>query len=423
MAANKKLLVVQVAAWSRGLALPGLEVRSTQTVLPAVTCTVQATFRTASLPAEHGMVANGVYCRRLRRVMFWEQSSALVAGERIWHGFRARGGKVAMLFWQQSMGEDADLIVSPSPLHRHHGGMIQDLYVWPPASHDAICDSPGGKAFKLRRYWGPMASAAVGDSIVDMTADVLRRGEMNLCLTYLPSMDYDLQRHDPAGPKADAARAVAQGQLSRLLTCAREEGYDVLAYGDYDISPVRQAVLPNVALAAAGLLKLREVSGMLYPDFNASDAFAMVDHQVAHVHIRDASRLDSVRAVLAPLSGVHEVLDAAALRQRGLAHANSGELVLMAAQGAWLAYPWWTDKRQQPEYAGHVDIHNKPGYDPCELFWGWPPGTAGRDVRRIRGSHGLAGEHHPVAWASSLLLGEPVSIVDLAAAVRQWLSS
>lgn len=418
----KKLLVVQVAAWSRGIEVPGLVVRSAQTVFPAVTCAVQASFRTASLPAEHGMVANGVYCRRLRRVMFWEQSSALVAGERIWHGFRARGGKVAMLFWQQSMGEEADLVVSPAPLHKHHGGMIQDLYVWPPRSHDSICGSAGGKAFKLRQYWGPTASAAVGESIVDITSHVLRNGGIDLCLTYLPSMDYDLQRYDPAGPKAAAARAAAQGQLSRLLAAARAEGYDVLAYGDYDISPAGAVALPNVALAAAGLLKLREVRGMLYPDFNASDAFAMVDHQAAHVYVRDASRLEQARAALAPLSGVAEVLDAAAIRQAGLAHANSGELVLVAAEGAWLAYPWWTQPGQQPEYAGHVDIHNKPGYDPCELFFGWPPGTVSRDVRRIHGSHGLAGAAHPVAWTSSLPLGEPASIADLAAAVRQWLS-
>ncbi len=417
--ATRKLLVVQVAAWSRGIELPALAVRAASTVFPALTCTVQASFRTASLPAKHGMVANGVYERALRRVMFWEQSSGLVTGERIWRRFRQRGGKVAMLFWQQSMGEEADLVVSPAPLHKHHGGMIQDLYVHPQASHDAIC-SGAGRSFKLRRYWGPMASAAVGDSIVDVTLQVLRGGEYGLCLTYLPSMDYDLQRHDPAAPAASRAIAAAQGQLSRLVTAAREAGYDVLAYGDYEITPVRRVVLPNAALAKAGLLKLRDVRGMLYPDFNTSAAFAMVDHQAAHVYVRDAAALADVRAAL-QLPGVAQVMgrDEAPY---GIGHANGGELVLVAQEGAWLAYPWWSRASEAPEYAGHVDIHNKPGYDPCELFWGWPPGTVGRDTRRIGGSHGLAGPEHRVAWASSLpLAGE--SIVDLAAGVREWLDS
>jgi len=75
-----------------------------------------------------------------------------------------------------------------------------------------------------------------------------------------------------------------------------------------------------------------------------------------------------------------------------------------------------------PDYAGHVDIHNKPGYDPCELFWGWPPGSVGRDPAKVRGSHGLAGADASIVWGATMDLPGPINdLVDLAAAVRKWL--
>jgi hypothetical protein len=57
--------------------------------------------------------SNGLFFKDLRKVLFWEQSAALVEGPRIWDEFRARGGKVGMMFWQQSMGERVDLAVTP----------------------------------------------------------------------------------------------------------------------------------------------------------------------------------------------------------------------------------------------------------------------------------------------------------------------
>ena len=132
-----KLLVIQVAALADDLAreLPALPLTwaAMDSVLPAVTCTAQASFRTASLPAAHGMIANGIFNRPLRKAMFWEQSAALVSGPRIWESFALAGKRTAMLFWQQSLGESVDVVLSPAPIHKHHGGMIQDCYSQPPS--------------------------------------------------------------------------------------------------------------------------------------------------------------------------------------------------------------------------------------------------------------------------------------------------
>src|SRR5262249_8038521 len=92
------------------------------------------------------------------------------------------------------------------------------------------------------------------------------------------------------------------------------------------------------------------------------------DHQVAHVYIREPSRIPTVRALLERLPGVERVLDRREQATIGLDHERSGELVAIAAADRWFTYYYWIDDARAPDYARTVDIHRKPGYDPAELF-------------------------------------------------------
>src|SRR5262245_45306823 len=65
-------------------------VRPLTTVTPAVTCSVQATFMTGSLPRDHGIVGNGWFFRDLLEVWLWRQSNRLVEGEKIWDAGKRR---------------------------------------------------------------------------------------------------------------------------------------------------------------------------------------------------------------------------------------------------------------------------------------------------------------------------------------------
>ncbi len=417
-----KWLVIQVAGlgWDlvqRRRPPSGLpDFQRTESIFPALTCSVQGTLRTGRLPSEHGIVGNGYFCRALARPLFWEQSARLVEGPRIWEGLRARGGKVGVLFWQQSLGEAADLILSPRPIHKHHGGMIQDCYSQPEDLYARLC-AEIGRPFNLMHYWGPLAGAKSSEWIARATEAVLRDPALSpdLLLTYLPHLDYDLQRHGPESQQAFQALEKTYTLLSNLWKAAAETGYEVVVFGDYAIEAVAGGpVFPNRALREAGLFKTRTVRGMLYPDFFASHAFAVVDHQIAQVQVSSAADVPRVHAVLSALPGVAAVLGAEEKRAAGLAHARAGELVLVAEKGFWLAYPWWMDKRSAPDYATHVDIHNKPGYDPCELFFGWPPMSVSLDATRIRGTHGRTGPGTSVAWASSRPLAAPATLLELA---------
>ncbi|MBO4344962.1 MAG: hypothetical protein J5833_04355, partial [Victivallales bacterium] len=76
-------------------------------------------------------------------------------------------------------------------------------------------------------------------------------------------------------------------------------------------------------------------------------------------------------------------------KEAGIDAPEAGELIATAARDAWFTYRWWDARREAPDYATHVDIHSKIGFDPCELFSGFPPlVTTSMEPERVRGSHG-----------------------------------
>lgn len=427
---RKKLLMVQVAALGENLrkAHPSLfdgQWSAMKTIFPAVTCPVQASFRTGLPVSGHGMVANGLYWPDLEKVMFWEQSSRLVEGTRIWESFRESGGSVGIYFWQQSLGESVDQLISPAPIHKHGGGMIQSLYSQPTGLGQAMSDWVG-RPFNLMHYWGPLASERSSEWIVrGLIAGLSKRALPDLVLAYLPHLDYGLQKRGPlhVGTGAEVERVLVW--LKELEEAAAEAGYAFLAYGDYAIESVTGGVVyPNRLLREAGLLKTRSVRGMAYLDYYRSEAFAMVDHQIAHVFCRNKRAEDRVREIFGKREGVARILDGEAQEEMGVAHRRAGQLMLEAAEGWWLAYPWFADRSEAPDFATHVDIHNKPGFDPAELFFGWPPLSVSLDAGRVRGTHGRSGAGLEVLWRSNLELERvPGGVLELARAVGWYLGT
>jgi len=364
---------------------------------PALTCSVQATLTTARPPAEHGIVANGFYLRDLAEVRFWEQPASLVEAPPFW----ARVGKrprVAMLFWQNSLYGEVDCMITPKPLHTDTG-MINDCYSRPAGLYADLRERLG--EFPLHNYWGPMAGVESSRWIAAATEHVWRELEPDICLTYLPHLDYNTQRRGPDPARlADDLRDLDE-LVGRLAEVARSGGARVVVLSEYSLSAVSRPIALNRVLRQAGLLAIREVAGREYLDCGASRAFAMVDHQVAHVYFPAASKAERAstvgrtRDLLLGTDGVAEVMDAREQARRGIRHARSGALVCVAEPDAWFSYYWWLDDARAPQFARTVDIHNKPGYDPVELFA--DPETRGvpLDASEVRGSHGRAGPDDP----------------------------
>lgn len=352
-----------------------------------MTSTAQATLRTAMTAAEHGIVSNGWLRRAESRADFWCQSAHLLPQNRIWESFRQRGRTVGTLFLQQSLGDPTvDVILSPAPIHKHSGGIIQDCYSQPPELYDRIRKELG-RPFNLFRYWGPLASFKSTQWIAEATEYVMKTAAFapDLLFTYLPHMDYVLQKRGPnGGREVNQALADIKAVLAELIRVADYTGYEVVLCSDYAIEEVGGAVFPNRLMAEAGLFRKRLVKGSEYPDLYASPALAVCDHQVAHIYLRDKSRGNSVRELFADARGVDAVLE-----HGDMAHPNAGDLIIVSKPGTWFAYPWWNDQTAAPDYASHVDIHNKIGFDPCELFLGsWLPPRISQNTDCVKGSHG-----------------------------------
>jgi len=393
----RKLLVVSCAALGSEAARRAdfgrfgrlLEV---EPAFPAVTTTAQATLLTGLRPAEHGAVGNGFFDRELRRAFFWEQSAGLVSGQRLWERIEHRHGeacRTALLFFQNSIGTNADAVVTPAPLHGPDGGVISACYTRPPILSAELEAELG--SFPLHQYWGPMAGAESSHWIIECTRTVMEAHSPDLLCTYLPHLDYDLQRFGPAGAEADAALAALSHMVEELAVAAERHGYHLVISGDYAIEPAEGFALPNLALREEGLLHIRRVGDCELPDMGSSLLFAVVDHQIAHVYCQADYCPQAAVDALDGLAGVGRILDRDAQKEMGVAHPRAGDLILEAAPGHWFAYDWWADESCAPPYARAVDIHNKPGYDPLELFAGADRKGTERDGNRLGGTHGRAG--------------------------------
>jgi predicted AlkP superfamily pyrophosphatase or phosphodiesterase len=339
------------------------------TVLPAVTCSVQSTFLTGLLPREHGIVGNGWYFRELGEVFLWRQHNRLVAGEKLWETARTAnpGYRAANLCWWYAMGASTNITVTPRPVYHADGRKSPDCYVRPPALHDELTAELG--AFPLFRYWGPTASIASSRWIVAAALRVLRTERPELTMVYIPHLDYDLQRFGPSGPQAATAAAELDACLAPLLESACNDGVAIVVVSEYGITEARRPIDVNRALRQDGLLEVYTQQGMEYLDCWTSKAFAVADHQIAHVYVHDSSDLPRVRDLVAGLPGVDEVLDREAQCRHGLDHPRAGELVAVAEPDAWFTYYYWLNDARAPDFARGVEIHRKPGYDPAELLF------------------------------------------------------
>jgi len=196
----------------------------------------------------------------------------------------------------------------------------------------------------------------------------MRDKKPTLTLVYLPHLDYNLQRLGPRHP--DIVKDVQQVDAiaGELIAHAEKSGTRVVALSEYAITEVSGPIHVNRALREAGLLKVRHELGQEKLDAGGSRAFAVADHQVAHIYVRTPSDVAAVAALVAALPGVELVLDEAGKRAHGLDHPRSGELVAISQADRWFSYYFWLDDHLAPDYARTVDIHRKPGYDPAELF-------------------------------------------------------
>jgi predicted AlkP superfamily pyrophosphatase or phosphodiesterase len=266
--------------------------------------------------------------------------------------------------------------------------------------------------FNLASYWGPLASSKSSDWIANAAEYTLESERPNLLFVYIPHVDYSAQRFGKEGVQVRDDLKKADEIVGRLVQKAttlgiRDETQFVIL-SEYAFNDVNGAVPLNLVLRDAGLLTIRSIQEKEYLDFEYSKAFAMVDHQVAHIYIKNGYEKEA-RSVLETTSGVDIVLDGNGKKDLAIDHERSGDLIAIAAKDKWFSYYWWYDEGKAPDFAHKVDIHRKPGYDPVELFIDPKTKSIPLDTNLIKGSHGrpvnLQTEEGLAFYASSMRHG------------------
>lgn len=354
----------RLSAWAREAI-----VAAVRPPLPAVTCSVQATYLTGRRPSEHGIVGNGWYARDACEVQFWRQSNKLVQAPKLWEAARQLDSSFtcANLFWWFNMYSSVDYAITPRPMYPADGRKIPDVYTKPIELRAVIQQALG--RFPLFDFWGPRASIRSSRWIADAARYIEERYAPALSLVYLPHLDYALQRLGLNAPGTEPELRAIDAVCADLIEDYARRGVQVIVLSEYGITEVARPVHINRRLRENGLLVVREELGREILDAGASAAFAVADHQIAHVYVNEPERLPEIRWLLSTLDGVERVLDAGGKREHGLYHERAGDLVAVARPDAWFTYYYWLDDDRAPDFARTVDIHRKPGYDPAELFF------------------------------------------------------
>ena len=339
------------------------------TVLPAVTCSAQSTLLTGLPARDHGIVGNGWYFRDQAEVLFWRQSNRLVHGERVYEAAKKRdpGHTTAKMFWWYNMYAPVDWSMTPRPSYPADGRKVFDSYSEPAELKDHLQARLG--VFPLLKFWGPGADITSSRWIADASVQVMADHAPSLTLVYLPHLDYNLQRLGPNDQRIALDLREVDAEVGKLIAAARSRGAEVVVLSEYGITEVHRPIHINRLLREHGYLRVRrEALGWETLDCGASRAFAVADHQVAHVYVQRPEDVAPVAELLRRTNGIEAVLDRQQQREVGIDHERSGELVAISARDAWFTYYFWLDDRLAPDYARTVDIHRKPGYDPVELF-------------------------------------------------------
>lgn len=374
------------------------EATKMEPVFPALTCPVQSSILSGKYPNQHGIIANGLYDKSNYFVSFWEQSSALVQTDRVWDIIKKKKNKpsssfsnlkTAVLFWQNTMYARSDIIVTPRPLH-FQDGMQMWCYSKPIGFYDNQLKQKLGE-FNLSSYWGPFASSKSSEWIANATKYTLENERPNLMFTYIPHVDYSAQRFGKKSRQVQndlkKADEIVGDIINKAVQLGIKDETQFIILSEYGFNDVKAAVPLNLRLRDEDLLNTRTINDKEYIDYEYSNAFAMVDHQIAHIYVKEGF-VDQTKKLLEDTQGINRILSDEEKRRLKIDHERSGELIAISDRDKWFSYYWWYSSDKAPSFARTVDIHRKPGYDPVELFVDPSTKSIPFDTSLIKSSHG-----------------------------------
>jgi len=286
------------------------------------------------------------------------------------------------------MYSKADIVLTPRPLHMDDR-IIMWCYSKPPGFYEKLLQKLG--KFDLSWYWGPLASKKSSEWIELATEFVLENEMPNFLFTYFPHLDYAFQRNGTSYNNIKDDLKFIDDLVGRLVKKATNIGIiedtQFIIFSEYGFTDVNSDISLNTIFRENDLISVREIEEVEYLDLEYSKAFAMVDHQVAHIYVKE-NYANSVKKILEGIKGVDLILDNESKQNLRINHPRSGDLIAVSNTDKWFSYYWWFDPSKSPSFAKKVDIHRKPGYDPVELFFDPRTKSIPLDGKLVKGSHG-----------------------------------
>ena len=376
---EKKLLVLNVVGLTRELItketspflysfLKNAQQSYLNPPIPAVTCTSQTEILTGKSANEHGIVANGWYFKERSEVKLWQQSNHLVKRKKIWDELKEINPKfsVTNMFWWYNMYSTADYSVTPRPIYRADGAKYPDTYTQPEEFNDYLKKKLG--TFPLFNFWGPKTNIKSSQWIANATVEAIEHYKSNLVFCYLPHLDYNLQRWGTKNKRILKDMLEIDEVVKNLVSEARKKGYNTIILSEYGIQDVDTPIHINKILREHHYLATKIECGEEHFDAGASEAFAVADHQLAHIYVKNHDNIKKIIQLLQKNKNIEEILTRDESKKYNLNHERSGDIICLAKKNSWFTYYYWLDEKKAPDYAKTVDIHRKPGYDPVELF-------------------------------------------------------
>jgi predicted AlkP superfamily pyrophosphatase or phosphodiesterase len=274
--------------------------------------------------------------------------------------------------------------------------------------------------FNLMNYWGPFASIKSSQWITKSVQYTITNHCPNLMHAYFPQLDYSAQKFGRSSPQVIDDLKQIDTCVGNIIETVKQAGiFDdthFLLLSEYGFNDVVDAIPINKILREKGLLQVRTIKGKEYIDYEYSDAFAMVDHQIAHIYLSNSSNSITkakIKSALEDVSGIDNICDVGEKKKLYIDHQRSGDLIAIAEKDRWFSYYyWWSESEggyehqdnnkkisnsdigrfdensKAPSFTKTVDIHRKPGYDPLDLFIDPQRKCISTDTRLIKGSHG-----------------------------------
>ena len=192
------------------------------------------------------------------------------------------------------MYSSADFSATPRPLYPADGRKFFDIHTQPMGLREEMKADLGD--FPFPAFWGPKAGIGSSDWIAKSSKWIEEKESPTLNLVYLPHLDYGLQRFGPGAPEMVAEYEAIDRVTCDLIEFFEGREIEVLVLSEYGISKVSKPIHLNQVFRKKGWIQVKDELGLETLDCGGSKAFAVADHQAAHVYVNDPAIAVEVRS-------------------------------------------------------------------------------------------------------------------------------